>query len=159
MILQRVILNLQQDNYIISKGNISAKRDWGYAPEYVDAMHRMLQSDKPDDYVIATDETHTVEEFLKYAFEYIGMDSHEYLEIDKRFVRPLDVPALRGDYSKARKELKWEPKTKFPELVKLMMKAELERWDMYLKGEQFPWDVPNYPNENNLLKTYRGNVK
>ena len=104
MILQRVILNLQQDNYIISKGNISAKRDWGYAPEYVDAMHRMLQSDKPDDYVIATDETHTVEEFLKYAFEYIGMDSHEYLEIDKRFVRPLDVPALRGDYSKARKE-------------------------------------------------------
>ena len=143
----------------IKLGNINAKRDWGYAPEYVDAMHRMLQSDKADDYVIATDETHTVEEFLKYAFEYIDMDYHEYLEIDKRFVRPLDVPALRGDYSKAERDLKWKPKTKFPELVKLMMKAELKRWDMYLKGEQFPWDVPNYPNENNLLKTYRGNVK
>ncbi len=143
----------------IKLGNINAKRDWGYAPEYVDAMHRMLQSDKADDYVIATDETHTVEEFLKYAFEYIDMDYRKYLEIDKRFVRPLDVPALRGDYSKAERDLKWKPKTKFPELVKLMMKAELERWDMYLKGEQFPWDVPNYPNENNLLKTYRGNVK
>ena len=143
----------------IKLGNINSKRDWGYAPEYVDAMHRMLQSDKADDYVIATDETHTVEEFLKYAFDYINMDYHKYLEIDRKFLRPLDVPALRGDYSKAERDLKWKPKTKFPELVKLMMKAELKRWDMYLKGEQFPWDVPNYPNENNLLKTYRGNVK
>ena len=81
------------------------------------------------------------------------------MEIDKRFERPLDVPALRGDYSKAQKKLHWEPKVKFPELVKLMMNAELERWNKYLKGEQFPWDVPNYPNENNLLKTYKSDVK
>ena len=143
----------------IKLGNIKAKRDWGYAPEYVDAMHRMLQADKADDYVIATNEIHTVEEFLKYAFECVDMDYQEYLEIDKRFERPLDVPALRGDYSKAQKKLHWEPKVKFPELVKLMMNAELERWNKYLKGEQFPWDVPNYPNENNLLKTYKSDVK
>ena len=84
------------------------------------------------------------------------MDYHKYLEIDKRFVRPLDVPALRGDYSKAKNKLHWEPRVKFPELVKLMMKEELKRWDMYLNGEKFPWDVPSYPNENNLLKTYKG---
>lgn len=143
----------------IKLGNITSKRDWGYAPEYVNAMHKMLQSDTPGDYVIATDETHTVEEFLKYAFEYVDMNYSKYLEIDKRFVRPLDVPALRGNYSKAKKELQWEPKVKFLELVKLMMKEELKRWDMYLKGDQFPWDVTNYPNENNLLKTYRGNMK
>ena len=140
----------------IKLGNVNAKRDWGYAPEYVNAMYKMLQTNNAEDYVIATDEIHTVEEFLNEAFEYVDMDYHKYLEIDKRFVRPLDVPALRGDYSKAKNELHWEPRVKFSELVKLMMKEELKRWDMYLNGEKFPWDVPSYPNENNLLKTYKG---
>jgi GDPmannose 4,6-dehydratase len=138
----------------IRLGNIKAKRDWGYASEYVNAMYTMLQQDSPDDYVIATNETHSVEEFLQLAFDYINEDYTKYLEIDKRFLRPLDVPELKGDYSKAKNILGWEPKIKFNEIVKLMMKAELKRWNLYLKGEQFPWDVPNYPNENALLKTY-----
>ncbi len=143
----------------IHLGNINAKRDWGYAPEYVDAMYTMLQQEKPDDFVIATNETHTVEEFIKYAFDYIKEDYANYLEIDKKFIRPLDVPTLQGDYSKARDILKWEPKTKFRELVNMMVKTEIDRWNRYMEGEKFAWDVPNYPNENNLLKTYRGNVK
>ena len=143
----------------IKLGNIGAMRDWGYAPEYVDAMHRMLQMDEPGDYVIATGETHTVEEFLKYAFEYIHEDYNNYLDIDSRFIRPLDVPALKGDYSKAKRILKWEPEKRFKEIVNMMVKEEIKRWEDYLNGEKFPWDVPSYPNENNLLKTYRRNVK
>lgn len=157
-VTRKIVNEVAKIHYGLEKkirlGNIKAKRDWGYAPEYVEAMYRMLQQDSPDDYVIATNETHSVEEFLQLAFDYINEDYTKYLEIDKRFLRPLDVPALKGDYSKARDKLGWEPKIKFNEIVKLMMKAELKRWELYLNGEQFPWDVPNYPNENALLKTY-----
>ncbi|MFG1391151.1 GDP-mannose 4,6-dehydratase [Acidiplasma aeolicum] len=152
----KISLGLENKIYL---GNIEAKRDWGYAPEYVEAMHKMLEYNKPDDFVIATDETHTVKEFLEYAFDYINDDYNKYLEIDKRFVRPLDVPALKGDYSKAKEELNWSPKTRFKDIVKIMVGEEIKRWKKYLNGDQFPWDVPNYPNENNLLKTYRGHVK
>ncbi len=147
----KIYYNLEKK---IKLGNINAMRDWGYAPEYVEAMYKMLQKDKPDDYVIATNETHSVKEFLEEAFNYIGLNYEKYLEIDKRFIRPLDVPVLKGDYSKAKRELNWEPKTKFKDIVKIMMDAELKRWDGYLKGKKFAWDVPNYPNENSLLKTY-----
>ncbi len=147
----KIYYNLEKK---IRLGNVNAMRDWGYAPEYVEAMHKMLQKDKPDDYVIATNETHSVKEFLEEAFNYIGLNYEKYLEIDKRFIRPLDVPVLKGDYSKAKKELNWEPKIKFKDIVKIMMDAELKRWDGYLKGKKFAWDVPNYPNENSLLKTY-----
>ena len=138
----------------INMGNIHAKRDWGYAPEYVEAMWTMLQKDEPDDYVIATGETHSVKEFLELAFETVGLEWEKFVKIDKRFMRPLDVPNLIGDYSKSETKLGWKPKVKFAELVKIMVKEEMDRWDRYLNGEKFPWDVPSYPNENGILKRY-----
>jgi len=133
-------------------GNLEAKRDWGYAPEYVESMWLMLQQEEPDDYVIATGEAHSVREFVERAFEVAGLDNWEELvEVDRRFLRPLDVPLLVGDYSKAKQKLKWEPKTRFNELVELMVKEEIKRWTRWLNGERFPWDAPNYPSENRIL--------
>lgn len=105
-------------------GNIDSQRDWGYAKEYVKAMHLMLQQDKPDDYVIATNEVHSVREFLEEAFSYIDKDWKEYVIHDSHCDRPSDVNFLQGDYSKAREKLGWEPKVKFKELVKIMMGEE-----------------------------------
>src|ERR1051326_4483111 len=99
-------------------GNLEAKRDWGYAKEYVEAMWMMLQQEKPDDYVISTGETHSIREFLDVAFGYKGLDWQKYVEIDPRYYRPAEVDLLIGDYSKAKKQLGWEPKTKFHELVR-----------------------------------------
>jgi len=106
-------------------GNLNAKRDWGYAPEYVEAMWRMLQQKKPDDYVIATGETHTVREFVKIAFDRVGLNWKKYVVIDPQYYRPTEVNSLCGDASKARRVLKWKPKTKFKELVELMVDAEV----------------------------------
>ncbi len=108
-------------------GNLDAKRDWGYAGDYVDAMWRMLQQDEPGDYVIATGETHSVEEFVQEAFSIAGLDWKEYVVIDPKFVRPAEVQLLLGDPSKAKNELGWEPKVHFKELVKMMVEADLER--------------------------------
>lgn len=110
-------------------GNLDAKRDWGFAGDYVDAMWRMLQQDQPDDYVIATGETHSVEEFVTLAFKAAGIeDWRKYVNSDSpKFNRPAEVDYLIGDYSKAKKELGWEPKTSFPQLVEMMVKADLER--------------------------------
>ncbi len=109
-------------------GNINASRDWGYAPEYVEAMWLMLQQDKPDDYVIATGETHTVKEFLEEAFRLAGIKDHKkHLVIDKRYYRPTEVDLLVGDASKARKKLGWKPKTGFKEIVRIMLEAECEK--------------------------------
>ncbi|WP_370572685.1 GDP-mannose 4,6-dehydratase [Methanomethylovorans sp.] len=108
-------------------GNLDAKRDWGYAGDYVDAMWRMLQRDEPGDYVIATGETHSVEEFVQEAFAIAGLDWKEYVVIDPKFVRPAEVQLLLGDPSKAKRELGWEPKVHFKELVKMMVEADLER--------------------------------
>jgi GDPmannose 4,6-dehydratase len=132
-------------------GNLEAKRDWGYAPEYVEAMWLMLQQKEPDDYVIATGEAHSVRELVERAFELVGLDWRDYVKVEKRFFRPLDVPCLVGDYSKARKRLGWEPRTKFSELVKIMVEEDVKRWERWLKGERFPWDAPNYPSENRIL--------
>ena len=107
-------------------GNLDSKRDWGYAKEYVEAMWLMLQQDEPDDYVIATNETHTIREFLDLAFGHAGLDWKKYVEIDPRYYRPAEVDLLIGDYSKAKKKLGWEPKTKFAELVKLMVDADMQ---------------------------------
>ena len=107
-------------------GNLEAKRDWGYAPEYVHGMFLMLQQSKPDDYVLATGETHTVREFCEEAFQYVGLDYQKYVEIDPRYYRPAEVDVLQGDASKARRILGWEPKTKFRDLVKIMVEAELK---------------------------------
>jgi len=108
-------------------GNLDAKRDWGFAGDYVDAMWRMLQQDEPGDYVIATGETHSVEEFVQEAFSIAGLDWKQYVVIDPKFVRPAEVQLLLGDPSKAKRVLGWEPKVHFKELVKMMVEADLER--------------------------------
>ena len=132
-------------------GNLNAKRDWGYAPEYVESMWLMLQQKKPDDYVIATGEAHSVKEFVERAFSIVGLNWEDYVKVDKRFLRPLDVPCLVGDCSKAQRTLGWKPKIKFDKLVGIMVNEEVSRWSRWLKGERFPWDAPNYPSENKIL--------
>ena len=107
-------------------GNLDAKRDWGYAPEYAEAMWLMLQQDKPDDFVIATGETHSVREFLEESFSYAGLNWEDHVEFDERYLRPAEVDLLQGDFSKARKELGWEPKTSFKDLVRIMVDADME---------------------------------
>jgi GDPmannose 4,6-dehydratase len=107
-------------------GNLEARRDWGYAPEYVEAMWLMLQQDRPEDYVIATGEAHSVREFLEEAFGFVGLDWKEHVEIDRRYFRPTEVDCLIGDASKARERLGWEPRLRFKDLVKIMVKADLE---------------------------------
>lgn len=115
-------------------GNLDAKRDWGYAKEYVEAMWLMLQQDKPDDYVIATNETHSVKEFLEVAFRHVGLEWQKYVEIDPKYFRPAEVELLIGDPSKAKKQLGWEPKTKFEELTKLMVDEDVKRLREHLAG-------------------------
>lgn len=106
-------------------GNLDAKRDWGFAGDYVEAMWLMLQQDKPDDYVIATGETHSVRHFCELAFDYVGLDWEKHVTVDERFFRPAEVDMLVGDASKARQVLGWEPRTTFEGLVKLMVDADL----------------------------------
>jgi len=106
-------------------GNLNAKRDWGYAKEYVEAMWRMLQQEEPDDYVIATGEMHSVQEFVEEAFSYAGLDWQDYVEIDPKYYRPSEVDLLVGDASKAKRILEWEPKTTFQDLVSLMVDADM----------------------------------
>jgi GDPmannose 4,6-dehydratase len=115
-------------------GNLDAKRDWGYTPEYVEAMWRMMQLDKPDDFVVATGETHTVREFVQTAFEYVGLDWRKWVEIDPRYFRPTEVDLLQGDASKARRVFGWEPKVKFEQLVRLMVDADLQSLQEQLQG-------------------------
>lgn len=108
-------------------GNLEAKRDWGYSADYCQAMWLMLQQDKPEDYVIATGETHMVKEFVELAFGFAGLDWKKYVVIDKNFYRPAEVNILLGDYTKARKKLGWKPTVKFKELVKMMVDADIKR--------------------------------
>lgn len=115
-------------------GNLDAKRDWGYAKEYVEAMWLMLQQEKPDDYVVATNETHSIREFLDVAFGHAGLDWQKYVEIDERYYRPAEVDLLIGDYSKAKKQLGWEPKTRFADLAKLMVDADIKLLKDHLEG-------------------------
>jgi len=119
-------------------GNIYAKRDWGFAGDYVEAMWMMLQQEKPDDYVIATGESHSIEEFLDLATEYAGLgDWHEFVEFDKNLNRPTDIDDLVGDSSKARKQLGWSPKIGFKELVKMMVEYDINE----LKSSIDPFDI------------------
>jgi GDPmannose 4,6-dehydratase len=106
-------------------GNLEARRDWGYAQEYVEAMWRMLQQDEPDDYVIATGESHSVQEFLEEAFEHAGLNWKDHVEIDPQYYRPSEVDCLIGDPTKAKQKLGWEPKTRFKDLVRLMVDADV----------------------------------
>jgi len=107
-------------------GNLDAKRDWGYAPEYVEGMWMIVQQDTADDYVLATNETHTVREFVEEAFGHVGLDWQEFVKYDARYERPAEVDLLVGDPAKAKKQLGWEPKTKFRDLVRIMVDADLE---------------------------------
>ena len=118
----RIAAGLQEKLFM---GNLDAERDWGYAKEYVEAMWLMLQQDEPDDYVIATGESHAVNEFLGEAFNYVGLDWHELVEIDPKYYRPAEVDLLLGDASKAKQKLGWEPKTRFKDLVGVMMDADI----------------------------------
>ncbi len=120
----RIKLGLQERLFL---GNLDASRDWGYAPEYVEAMWKMLQHDEPDDYVVATGKTHTVREFLTMTFEEVELDWEKYVEFDPRYLRPSEVPMLRGDAGKAKQKLGWEPKTDLRELVKIMVEVDLEK--------------------------------
>lgn len=108
-------------------GNLDAKRDWGFAGDYVDAMWRMLQQDTPDDYVIATGETHTVKELVQVAFDHAGLDWEKHVKLDPAFIRPAEVDLLIGDPAKAKKNLGWTPKVSFEQLVKMMVDADIER--------------------------------
>jgi GDPmannose 4,6-dehydratase len=107
-------------------GNLDAKRDWGYAKDYVEAMWLILQQEQPDDYVIATGETHSVREFCEQAFRCVGLDWREYVKVDAKYFRPAEVDVLLGDASKARKVLGWVPRMAFTELARLMVEADLE---------------------------------
>jgi GDPmannose 4,6-dehydratase len=127
----RIRQGLQDRLYL---GNLDARRDWGYAPEYVEGMWRMLQQAEPDDYVLATGETHSVREFVEAAFARVGMDWRRHVEVDPQYYRPTEVDCLLGDASKARGQLGWTPRTRFHELVQIMVDAEVRALEESLNG-------------------------
>lgn len=131
MALARIKAGVQKNLYL---GNLDAKRDWGFAGDYVQAMWLMLQQKDAQDYVIATGETHSVREFLDEAFSYVGLDWKKYVKIDKRYLRPTEVDLLLGDSTKARKQLGWKPKVNFKQLVKMMVDADMALVDRQLHG-------------------------
>lgn len=127
-------------------GNLKAKRDWGYAPEYVELMWKMLQKDRPADYVIGTGEAHSVEEFARAAFNYAGLDYKKYIVIDKRYFRPTETEVLIADIRKAKRELRWQPKVVFCDLVKIMMDADLRAAGLKAPGEGDTIIKEKFPN-------------
>jgi len=128
----RIRAGLQDKLYL---GNLDARRDWGYAPDYVEAMWLMMQQEKSDDYVVATGETHSVREFAELAFSHVGLDWKKYVDLDSRYLRPAEVDLLQGDASKARTKLGWRPRTGFEDLVKLMVEADVKLLDERLSGD------------------------
>jgi GDPmannose 4,6-dehydratase len=127
----RILAGLQQKLYL---GNLEAKRDWGYAGDYVEAIWLMVQQSEPDDYVIATGETHSVREFAELAFSHVGLDWKKFVEVDARYFRPTEVDVLQGDASKARAKLGWKPRTGFEDLVRLMVDADVKLLSEKLSG-------------------------
>jgi GDPmannose 4,6-dehydratase len=121
--IAHIIAGKQKEVFL---GNLEAKRDWGFAPEYIEAMWRMLQQDNPGDYVLGTGESHSVREFLEEAFKYAGLDWQKYVRIDQRYIRPTEVDILTADCSKARNDIGWEPKVSFKELVRIMVDTDME---------------------------------
>ncbi|MDO8663884.1 MAG: GDP-mannose 4,6-dehydratase [Candidatus Wildermuthbacteria bacterium] len=141
----RIAAGLDKKIYL---GNLEAKRDWGFAPEYMEVMWLMLQQPKPDDFVIATGESHSVKEFLEEAFEYAGLGNFEpYVEIDSRYFRPAEVENLTGDASKAKKEMGFEPKIKFKDLVKIMIDADFRELNLLAPGEGDKILKEKFPNK------------
>ena len=138
----RIKLGLQTELHL---GNLDARRDWGYAPDYVEAMWLMLQQEQPQQLVIATNVAHSVRDFAEQAFAVAGLDWREYVKTDAGLLRPLDINYLQGDYSLATEVIGWKPWVDFEELVKLMVSADTSRWERYMRGESFAWDAPGYP--------------
>ena len=130
----RIKLGLEDKIYM---GNLDARRDWGYAKEYVEAMWRMLQHDQPDDYVIATGTMHSVRDLIEEAFSYAGLDWRKHVDIDPRYYRPAEVDLLLGDASKAKEKLGWQPKTSFKDLIHLMVDADMELAEREAHGKGF----------------------
>ena len=122
----RIKLGLSKE---LKMGNLDAKRDWGFAGDYVEAMWLMLQQDGPEDFVISTGETHSIEELVEIAFTHAGLDWKDYVVIDPKFVRPAEVDLLLGDSSRARDKLKWQPKVKFEELIRMMVDFDIKRYE------------------------------
>lgn len=135
----------------LTLGNIHAKRDWGYAPDYVYSMWLMLQHKEADDFVIATNECHTVKEFAETAFARVGLNYEDYVSINKRLMRPIDVDYLRGDYTKSNNVLGWKPTVTFNKLIEIMVDSDMERWQRWIDGERFAWDAPNHCESNNVV--------
>jgi len=133
-------ISLGIDKYVYL-GNLSSKRDWGYAPEYVECMWKILQQKNPDDYVIATGKSYTVSDLVSKAFDYAGLNWKKHVKTDKKLFRILEVDILNGDSTKAHKKLRWKPKTDFNKLIEIMVDADILRWKKWLKGESFPWDA------------------
>lgn len=144
----KIALGLAKELHL---GNLDARRDWGYAPEYVEAMWLMMQQKTPDDFVIAANESHSVREFVEAAFKMVNLDWEEYVKVDKRLFRPIDVLSLQGDNSKSIRELGWSSKVKFEELVRIMVTEDLSRWRRHLNGERFAWDAPSHPEDVTIL--------
>ncbi len=140
----KIALGLEKQ---LELGSLSAKRDWGFAPEYVEAVWHIMQQKEPDDFIIATGQAHSVQEFVQTAFDAVDLDWQKYVKVNKRFLRPLDVECLTGDCSKAKSKLGWRAKIEFKDLVKIMVNEDLNKWQKWVNGERFPWDAPNYPNE------------
>ncbi|MEM7556808.1 MAG: GDP-mannose 4,6-dehydratase [Cyanobacteria bacterium P01_A01_bin.84] len=134
----RIVAGRQKKIYM---GNLDSKRDWGYAKDYVKAMWLMLQQEKPDDYVIATNETHSVKEFLELAFKYVNLNWEDYIEFDQRYLRPAEVDLLIGDSTKARNHLGWTPSVTFEELVSLMVEADLQAFGLTSPNSQMSSNV------------------
>lgn len=142
--IARIKTGLEKKIYL---GNLDPKRDWGFGPEYIQAMYLMLQQPKPDDFVIATGETHSVREFLEEAFKYAGLgDWRSYVEIDPRYLRPAEVEVLIGDASKAKEKLGWEPKIKFKELIKIMIDSDFKEIGLTPPGEGDKILKEKFPN-------------
>jgi len=129
--LARIKCGLAQE---LRLGNLDARRDWGFAGDYVQAMWSMLQQDEPDDYVVATGESHSVQDLVELAFSHVGLDWQEYVVIDATLKRPAEVDRLLGNAAKARQKLGWVPKTRFPELVQMMVEADLARCRAATRG-------------------------
>ena len=145
----KITLGLVQE---LNMGNLEARRDWGYAPEYVEAMWLILQHSEPDDFVIATGVSQSVQDFVETAFNVMGLDWRKFVKTNARFFRPLDVNHLIGDASKAKTILKWQARTDVQGLVRLMVESDHRCWQRYLQGQTFPWDAPNYPSETMISR-------
>ncbi|MEL6382361.1 MAG: GDP-mannose 4,6-dehydratase [Cyanobacteria bacterium J06626_18] len=142
--IARIVTKQQEKLYL---GNLDSKRDWGYAKDYVRAMWLMLQQDTPDDYVVATGETHAVQEFLEIAFQYVNLNWKDYVEFDPRYLRPAEVDLLIGDPTKAREKLGWEPSVTFQELVHLMVEADLNALGVKNKDQNGRIDLATVRND------------